>query len=77
MTIYGLKGMAAYAEHALNLGHKDPDIHAFMEEALYQVSRNDIAADELVAWYSKPVRRVSKPWHCSTRPILLHTAIPK
>ena len=49
MTIYGLKGMAAYAEHALNLGHKDPDIHAFMEEALYQVSRNDIAADELVA----------------------------
>ena len=43
MTIYGLKGMAAYAEHALNLGHKDPDIHAFMEEALYQVSRNDIA----------------------------------
>ena len=30
LTIYGLKGMAAYAEHAFNLGYEDNDIHAFI-----------------------------------------------
>nr|HPJ82560.1 hydroxylamine reductase [Bacteroidales bacterium] len=49
MTIYGLKGMCAYTEHALNLGHADVDIYTFLEEALYQVSRKDIGADELVS----------------------------
>lgn len=49
MTIYGLKGMAAYAEHALNLGYEDEEIHAHIEDALAEVSRNDISADELTA----------------------------
>ncbi|MDD7437261.1 MAG: hydroxylamine reductase [Bacteroidales bacterium] len=34
MITYGLKGMAAYVEHAMVLGHEDPEIYAFMEEAL-------------------------------------------
>lgn len=38
LTIYGLKGMAAYADHALNLGFEDKEVYRFMEEALYQVS---------------------------------------
>ncbi|MFA5768892.1 MAG: hydroxylamine reductase [Bacteroidales bacterium] len=49
LTIYGLKGMAAYADHALNLGFEDDEIYRFMEEALYQVSRNDIPVDELIS----------------------------
>ncbi len=49
LTIYGLKGMAAYADHALNLGFEDKEIYRFMEEALYQVSRNDIPVDELIS----------------------------
>jgi hydroxylamine reductase len=34
MITYGLKGMAAYAEHAKNLGKEDPAIYAFIYEAL-------------------------------------------
>ncbi len=49
LTIYGLKGMAAYADHALNLGFEDKEVYRFMEEALYQVSRNDIPVDELIS----------------------------
>ncbi len=49
LTIYGLKGMAAYADHALNLGFEDKEIYRFMEEALYQVSRNDKPVDELIS----------------------------
>jgi hydroxylamine reductase len=32
--LYGLKGIAAYADHAAILGHKDPAIAAFCYEAL-------------------------------------------
>ncbi len=49
MIIYGVKGAAAYAEHALNLGHEDAAIYEMIENALAEVSRPDIGADELVA----------------------------
>lgn len=34
LLIYGLKGIAAYAEHAWNLGYKDETISAFIQKAL-------------------------------------------
>ena len=34
LIIYGLKGLAAYAEHAYNLNHENEEIYAFMERAL-------------------------------------------
>lgn len=46
---YGLKGMAAYAEHAYNLDSTDEEIHTFMQRALAEITREDIQADELVA----------------------------
>jgi len=46
---YGLKGMAAYAEHAYNLDKTDDDIFAFMQHALVEITREDITVDELVA----------------------------
>ena len=49
MVIYGVKGAAAYTEHALNLGFADKDVFAILENALAEVSRPDIGADELVA----------------------------
>ncbi|MFY9115700.1 MAG: hydroxylamine reductase [Bacteroidales bacterium] len=49
LTVYGLKGMAAYAEHAANLGYEENTLYAFMENALYQVSRTDIPVDELIS----------------------------
>ncbi len=49
MIIYGVKGAAAYAEHALNLGYEDAAIYEMLENALSEVSRHDIGAEELVA----------------------------
>lgn len=49
LIIYGVKGAAAYTEHALNLGFTDADIYAMLEDALAEVSRPDISAEELVA----------------------------
>ncbi len=36
-VLYGLKGMAAYAEHAANLGKEQDDIYTFIEEALVAI----------------------------------------
>ena len=47
LTIYGLKGMAAYAEHAFNLGYEENDIYAFMQQALVDTTNDDLSADEL------------------------------
>lgn len=46
---YGLKGMAAYAEHAYNLDETDEEIFSFMQKALVEITREDISADELVS----------------------------
>lgn len=48
LLTYGLKGMAAYAEHAVNLGFDDEDIQAFMQEALVATTQ-ELSADELTA----------------------------
>lgn len=47
--VYGLKGMAAYAEHAVNIGKEDPDIYAFIYEALALTLNDSLSADDLVA----------------------------
>lgn len=49
MVIYGVKGAAAYTEHAVNLGFEDQDIYAMIENALAEISRPDISAEELVS----------------------------
>jgi hydroxylamine reductase len=49
MIVYGVKGMAAYAEHALNLGKKDPEISAFIYEALAATLDDSLTADGLVS----------------------------
>jgi len=49
MIIYGLKGMAAYGEHAKNIGKEDLDINAFIYEALAATLDDSLTADDLVA----------------------------
>ncbi|QZE14788.1 hydroxylamine reductase [Halosquirtibacter laminarini] len=49
LITYGLKGAAAYAEHAWNLGFENKDFNAFIQRALFEITRNDISADELIA----------------------------
>ncbi len=48
LIIYGLKGVAAYAEHAFNLNHENQEVFAFLERALAATTQ-DLSVDELVA----------------------------
>ena len=48
MIKYGLKVMAAYAEHASNLGKEDPQIYSFIYEALAKSLDETISVEELV-----------------------------
>lgn len=47
LTVYGLKGMAAYGEHAFNLGHEDKEIYAFMQRALVDTTNDNLSAEQL------------------------------
>lgn len=49
LIIYGLKGMAAYTHHALNIGKENVEINAFIYEALAATLDNSLTADQLVA----------------------------
>lgn len=49
LTTYGLKGMAAYAEHAYNLGYTDKEIYGFIQRALVDVTDDSLSTDELTA----------------------------
>ena len=49
MILYGLKGMAAYAEHAANLGKVDNTVYAFFYEALAATLDDGLPADALVS----------------------------
>lgn len=40
ILLYGLKGMAAYKHHARRLGKTDPEVEAFIEEALFATITN-------------------------------------
>lgn len=59
MITYGLKGMAAYTHHALNIGKENGEIYAFIYEALAATLNDGLSADELSCIDPKngPVRR--------------------
>ena len=45
----GLKGMAAYVDHAMILGYEDEKVYGFMHEALDFLSRDKIETKEILA----------------------------
>ena len=49
LIVYGLKGMAAYLEHAMRLGHDDESIHRFMQHTLAQTATGNLSAAEWTA----------------------------
>jgi len=53
LLTYGLKGMAAYADHALILGQEDEKVYAFIHEALDFLTKPDPTVDELVGYNMK------------------------
>ena len=48
LLTYGMKGAAAYADHAQILGQEDDDVYAFFHEALNYLTKDDPTADELL-----------------------------
>lgn len=48
LMLFGVKGMAAYGEHAYNLGYEDKSIWAFIQNALVAMTNDSLTADELV-----------------------------
>ncbi len=48
LLTYGLKGMAAYADHAQVLGKEDDSVYAFFHEALDFLARGNHTVDELL-----------------------------
>ncbi len=49
LITYGIKGLAAYAHHAFNLGEESTEIFSFMHKALAALLDNSMSADDLVA----------------------------
>ena len=49
LLIYGLKGMAAYAKHADNLGYNEDGLHAFTQKGLASTLDDSLGVNELVA----------------------------
>ena len=53
LLIYGLKGVAAYADHARILGQTDDAVYAFLHEALAATLDAGLGADDLVGLVMK------------------------
>jgi hydroxylamine reductase len=53
ILLFGIKGVAAYADHAQILGQEDDAVYAFCQEALASMMRKDIALD---AWLGLVLR---------------------
>lgn len=49
LVIYGLKGLAAYTEHAYNLDYTDNSLNVFMQKALADTTNDNLSVDELIA----------------------------
>jgi len=52
-VLFGLKGIAAYADHAAILGQKDPTVPAFCYEALTMLLSSDLTLEQGVAMVMK------------------------
>jgi hydroxylamine reductase len=48
LLTYGIKGIAAYAEHAFNLGYESETIYEFIQRGLVATTDDSISIDELV-----------------------------
>jgi hydroxylamine reductase len=49
IALYGLRGLAAYTDHAAILGQQDEEVYTFIHEILATLTRKDLAADDLLA----------------------------
>src|SRR5690606_11593027 len=48
LITYGLKGMAAYLEHAANLSYENDELNAFMQKALAMITDDTVSMQQLI-----------------------------
>ncbi|HZK48419.1 MAG TPA: hydroxylamine reductase [Thermoleophilia bacterium] len=48
ITLYGLRGLAAYADHAAILGQEDPDVYAFVQSTLTKLADRSLGLNDWV-----------------------------
>ena len=53
LLIYGIRGMAAYADHAAILGKEDDSVYAFMQEGMASTLKKDLTVDDYMGLVMK------------------------
>ncbi|MBW2468633.1 MAG: hydroxylamine reductase [Deltaproteobacteria bacterium] len=53
LLIYGIRGMAAYADHAAILGREDDSVYAFMQEGMAATLNKDLDVDDYIGLVMK------------------------
>ena len=53
LLIYGIRGMAAYADHAAILGKEDDSVYAFMQEGMASTLNRDLTVDDYIGLVMK------------------------
>ncbi len=53
LLIYGIRGMAAYADHAAILGQEDDGVYAFMQEGMASTLNADLSVDDYIGLVMK------------------------
>lgn len=49
LILYGLKGLAAYQEHAFNLGYEDPSLYGFVQKAIAALTDDSLTIEQNIA----------------------------
>ena len=47
-VLFGIKGVSAYADHAMILGEEDEEVYAFVHEGLAAIQRDDLSVEDWV-----------------------------
>jgi len=53
LLIYGIRGMAAYADHAAILGKEDDGVYAFMQEGMASTLNGELSVDDYIGLVMK------------------------
>ena len=53
LLIYGIRGLAAYADHAAILGKEDDSVYAFMQEGMAATLNKDLSVDDYIGLVMK------------------------
>ena len=53
LLIYGIRGMAAYADHAAILGKEDDGVYAFMQEGMASTLNSELSVDDYIGLVMK------------------------